>query len=317
MTGACAIEKVGTIAGFDAGAGHRGAGPGSARAQVHEGSIRWQLLDAGQGPCVLLLHGTGSSWTSWAQVAERIGGSLRVLAPDLPGNGRTDPLPRGEDGIAAYARSIATLLRERDARPGLIVGHSAGAAIAARLALDVQDGGAPAVLSVNGALRPLAGWTAATFLPVARLLALHPVVPSFVAALLKADRPAVRRLLASTGSRIDEAMVDRYEHLLRDSRHVAGTLRMMAHWDLRALARDLPRLASRLTLVVAGRDRTISPRDARWIAGRVPGCDTIHLPGLGHLAHEEAPTEFASIVRKVASARGLLPSPHRSLEPER
>ena len=70
----------------------------------------------------------------------------------------------------------------------------------------------------------------------------------------------------STGSRIDEAGVALYGKLVADPAHVAGALTMMAHWDLHALARDLPRLRPPLTLVVGARDRAVRPAE---VAGRI------------------------------------------------
>jgi len=155
-------------------------------------------------------------------------------------------------------------------------------------------------------LRPLHGWTAATYVPLAKLLGLNPLVAGFVASLVRADTRAVRRLLDATGSRIDAAMVAQYEQLMRDPDHIAGTLRMLTNWNLRALVPQLHRLGPRLTLVAAGADRTIAPQDADWVQARVPGSSRINLPTLGHLAHEEAPEAMARIVVAVARQRGLL-----------
>jgi len=155
-------------------------------------------------------------------------------------------------------------------------------------------------------LRPLHGWTAATYVPMAKLLGVNRLVPGFVASLVRADARAVRRLLDATGSRIDAGMVAHYEQLMRSPGHIAGTLRMLANWDLRALLPQLHRLGPRLTLVAGGADRTIAPQDADWVQARVPGSARISLPALGHLAHEEAPEVIARIVVAVARERGLL-----------
>jgi magnesium chelatase accessory protein len=283
------------------------------------GGVRWHLRRAGAAalPRMLLLHGTGSASSSWLRILPSLQAHFHVLAPDLPGHGLTGTLP-GREGIEEFAAALAALLRDLDEWPRMIVGHSAGAAIAARMALDA---GQPPleVLSINGALRPLNGWTAATFLPLARLVGLNPFVPSlvgaFVASLATRDRAAVRRLLDATGSRIDAVMIEHYEQLMRSPAHVAGTLRMLASWDLRPLLRDLPRLGARLNLLAGLGDRTVAPADARWLQERVPGSARIELPGLGHLAHEEAPAAVAEVVLSVARARGVLAAPARDPSP--
>ena len=162
---------------------------------------------------------------------------------------------------------------------------------------------------------PLRGWNAALYLPLAKLLRLNPLAPRLVSSLVRADRRAVRRLLDATGSRVDAEMVDRYEQLMRQPEHITGTLRMLANWDLRALLPQLHRLGPRLTLVAGAADRTVAPQDADWLQARVPGSAHINLPGLGHLAHEEAPDVIARVVVSVARERGLLDDAPLAREP--
>jgi magnesium chelatase accessory protein len=297
---AIAIQQ---LAAGDARSGERSEAPSGS--YFHSGAVRWHVQSAGQGPRLLLLHGTGSASGSWGRLVAALGSDFEILAPDLPGHGLSGAMPEGRMGLDAYAAAVATLVTDMGAWPDIIVGHSAGAAIAARIALQ-PDAARVAVLSINGALRPLHGWTAATYVPLAKLLGLNPLVPGFLASLVRADTRAVRRLLDATGSRIDAGMVAQYEQLMRNPRHIAGTLRMLANWDLRALLPQLPRLGPRLTLVAGTADRTIAPQDAEWVQARVAGSARIALPALGHLAHEEAPQAIARIVVAVARDRGLL-----------
>jgi len=48
------------------------------------------------------------------------------------------------------------------------------------------------------------------------------------------------------------------------------------------------------------RDRAVPPGEARRIATRVPTARVVALPGLGHLAHEEAPDRIADEIRTAA-----------------
>jgi magnesium chelatase accessory protein len=268
---------------------------------VHSRGTRWRMVRAGQGPRLLLLHGTGSACGSWLRLAELLLPSFEVLAPDLPGHGGSEPLASGRAGLDEFAQALSALLDDLHAPPDLIVGHSAGAAIGARIALDRRCGRIP-VVSLNGALRPLTGWTAAAFVPLARLMGLNPLLPGAVAMLVAADPRSVRRLLDSTGSQVDEGMVALYDSLMRNPSHVAGTLRMLSCWDLRDLVADLPRLGARLTLVAGLEDRTVAPRHAHWAHARVPGSALVSLPGLGHMAHEEAPQAVARVVLSSVAA---------------
>jgi magnesium chelatase accessory protein len=70
----------------------------------------------------------------------------------------------------------------------------------------------------------------------------------------------------------------------------------MANWDLRPLARDLPRLAARLILVTGSNDGMVPPSEAYRVRSLVPRAELVSLPGLGHLAHEERPEQVAAIL---------------------
>ena len=74
---------------------------------------------------------------------------------------------------------------------------------------------------------------------------------------------------------------------------------MMANWDLHGLRRALPRLAVPLTLVVGTKDRAIPPEVSERVARMVKDANVETLPGLGHLAHEEAPERVAEMMLRV------------------
>ena len=183
---------------------------------------------------------------------------------------------------------------------GLVIGHSAGAAVGAMLCL-AGHVHPRALVSINGALLPLQGPVGRMFSPLAKLLVLNPLVPAAFAWSASWDG-AAERLLAGTGSRLDSEAVEAYRALITDPAHAAGALRMMAAWDLRDLERRLPTLPVPLVLLVADGDLTVPPSHGGRIAARVPGATLRRLPGLGHLAHEEDPD---AVMRLLASL-GLL-----------
>lgn len=269
------------------------------------GDLSWHVQESGTGPTLLLLHGAGAATHSWRGLMPLLSRRFRVVAPDLPGHGFTATPPGNGLSLPAMARRTSALLDAIGGRPALVVGHSAGAAIALRMSLDGQLGPAP-VVSINGALQPFAGAVAPLFQGLALGLFANPLAVRMFAGGAR-DRGRVARMLAGTGSRIDESGVELYQRLLRKPAHVAGTLGMMASWDLQSLRREFTRLKAPLTLVVGSRDQAVPPSVAAVVRASLPESDTVTLEGLGHLAHEERPDLVADIIIRVARARGVLP----------
>jgi magnesium chelatase accessory protein len=87
-----------------------------------------------------------------------------------------------------------------------------------------------------------------------------------------------------------------YRHLVSDREHVAAVLAMMAAWDVEPLRRDLVRLPVPLSLIVGEGDRTVPPAASMDAMRRAPRASLHRLPGLGHLAHEEAPQRVLAVV---------------------
>jgi magnesium chelatase accessory protein len=276
---------------------------------LRAGGIDWHVQVAGRGadrrPVVLLLHGTAAATHSWRDVLPLLAPHATVIAPDLPGHGFTG-MP-GDPGLTlpGMARLVDALLGALGMAPDLVVGHSAGAAVALRMALDGRI--APrAVVSLNGALTPLGEEHAAFFTRAARLLVGLPFVPKLFA-WRAANREVAARLLRDTGSRIDARGIDLYARLFRRAGHLSGALRMMANWDLHPLLRDLPRLSPGLLLVVGSHDRTIAPDKARRIQRILPRARIETLDGLGHLAHEERPDLVAALLLRQLQPEMALP----------
>jgi len=100
--------------------------------------ISTAVLEGGDGPPLVLLHGPGEFAAKWLRVIPRLVERHRVVAPDLPGHGASDV-----DGNRLDADRIAAWLGELLDRtcpsPPVLVGHVLGGAIAMRFAIDHGD----------------------------------------------------------------------------------------------------------------------------------------------------------------------------------
>jgi pimeloyl-ACP methyl ester carboxylesterase len=132
--------------------------------------VRTRYFVGGEGPPLVVVHGLGGAAVNFTLLAPLLARRHRVLIPDLPGHGKTEPL-EGADDLTAYADHVAALAELEGMFPAPLVGYSMGGVIALRLAVSrpksvtglalVAVAGIVSVsrraeiwLAVTGALRP-------------------------------------------------------------------------------------------------------------------------------------------------------------------
>jgi pimeloyl-ACP methyl ester carboxylesterase len=100
--------------------------------QVSANGLQHNLVDEGDGPPVVLLHGFPDTALLWRhQVPALVGAGYRVIAPDLRGRGRTEAPARVEDyGLRNVVADVAGLLDALGLGRAHVVGHDWGAAVA-------------------------------------------------------------------------------------------------------------------------------------------------------------------------------------------
>ncbi len=131
--------------------GHRHPGPVEAEL-LGELGPRWlsrmcplsgggalRVLDGGEGPPVVLLHGRGNAASMWFPLLPELAREHRVLAVDLPGFGCSSvpqgPLRTAEDGLRFFVEPVEEVLSTLAPGPMTLVGHSLGGLVSLELAL--------------------------------------------------------------------------------------------------------------------------------------------------------------------------------------
>jgi pimeloyl-ACP methyl ester carboxylesterase len=96
------------------------------------------VLEGGEGPPVVLLHGPGEFAAKWLRVIPDLVTTHRVIAPDLPGHGTSEVIdgPLDADRVLTW---LGELIEHTCTSPPALVGHVLGGAIAARFAIDHSD----------------------------------------------------------------------------------------------------------------------------------------------------------------------------------
>lgn len=258
----------------------------------------WRSLTGrDQTPVVLMLHGTGGSRVSWRpvlQCLEEEAAGWDILVPDLPGHDASHCARHRQHGLREMADDLQALLQALGIRQvDLVVGHSAGAAVAIWLSLL----GVPIkkILGVAPSLVPPPAFYNLMLGPLLTPLFVSGLSVSGLSALARGTR-IVDGLIASTGSRIPDDQQDEYRRIFAQRRHVKGAIEFMAGTDLPALLARGHDLTAELSLLIAEDDRWIPASGLRRVArDHFPKANLQFCSG-GHLVQEVDPGLVAGVM---------------------
>ncbi|MEM9696409.1 MAG: alpha/beta fold hydrolase BchO, partial [Myxococcota bacterium] len=245
--------------------------------------------------------GTGASIHSMLPLSERLRDRFTVVIPDLPGHAGSRADPAFRPTLPAMAAATGELLRSLGhASPAVLLGHSAGAAIAIQLLLDHPAFRPRLLVGLNAALVPFRGPARVVFPALAQGLARSRLATALIAR--RTARPGrTRRILRSTGTDdLTPAHVDAYRELAGRPDHVRGVLRMMAHWDLESLFDRLPSLQTQVLLIAAADDAAVPLAMQRRAHARMANAKFAVLERGGHLVHERHPERIEVLLRPLS-----------------
>lgn len=112
---------------------------GASERNVVVGDHRWRVVEAGQGPLIVLVHGFTGSKENWLPVMRELARTHRVVAPDLPGWGDSERHDGADYGPLAQAARLKDFLDTLGEKPALLLGHSMGGQIVGLLAARDAD----------------------------------------------------------------------------------------------------------------------------------------------------------------------------------
>lgn len=257
---------------------------------------RWHVQEDGMGSTILLIHGAGGATQSFRGLFPLLPQTHHVITVDLPGQGFTQLGAQQRCGLDHMAEDLLALCRNQGWTPDIVVGHSAGAAIALRMwELGMQP--SKGIVGINAALgnfKGVAGWL---FPIMAKALAVTPFSASLFAS--TTTRSSVRNLVQGTGSTLGKDGLELYYRLATDKGHVDATLSMMAQWNLDGLLTRLGKIDCPVHLIAGLNDKAVPPQVSRDAARALANTTLTELPTLGHLAHEEDPEAIAEIILKM------------------
>ena len=263
-------------------------------------------------PTFVLLHGFGSSTYTWHEVLDTFGALGRTVAFDRPAFGLTErPLPEtwrsNPYTPEAQVKLTLELLDALGIDKAILVGNSAGATVAAEVALAQPERVAGLVI-VDGAIYDEGSRSRLSRLMM-RAPQINRVGPLVARQLGGEQGTEFLRSSWSDPAKLPETSLEAYRKPLQAD-----------HWD-RALweytkASRPPGLEGRLdrltlpVLVVTGADdKLIAPALSERLASELPDADLATLPGCGHVPQEECPGPFMEAVRGWLAENRLATAP--------
>jgi pimeloyl-ACP methyl ester carboxylesterase len=102
--------------------------------RLHLAGISTAVLEGGDGPPIVLLHGPMGNATHWMEIVPDLAATHRVIVPDLPGHGASGTTDDGRIDAAGVNAWLGELIAQSCKRPPVLVGQLLGGAIAARFA---------------------------------------------------------------------------------------------------------------------------------------------------------------------------------------
>lgn len=261
--------------------------PGERRGYIDgpDGLVHYREL--GQGAPIVLVH--QAPWGSIQYrkaMPELAAAGYRVIVPDLPGHGMSDP-PLTAASIEGYADTVAAVIRAIVGGPVAIVGHHGGGLVAARTAAAYPE--LTAALITDNVPYYTAEQRAERSAGFSDLQEIKPDGSHFT------DRWAVVRRIA------DPAWSDETVHVGLVAYFANGPWKEDGHRAAPAydLESDLDRITCP-TLVISSRTDRLFPM-GRQLVDRRPGWDYAELPGGAGMVFERAPEWAAPITTFLAA----------------
>jgi pimeloyl-ACP methyl ester carboxylesterase len=266
------------------------------------------VLEAGGGPPLVLLQGgIECGGVYWAPVISRLAESHRLIVPDVPGLGESEPVERLD--ATAFADWFAELLRETCEQKPTLIAHSLGGSLAARFAAAHGD-----------LLRRLVIYAAPGIGPYRMPLGLRVVAIRF--GLRPSERNAERFdrwafFDFDQARRRDPAWFEdfsAYTRLRAAVSHVKRTMgQLIKTGTKQILDTELRRIAVPTALIWGSHDRFVSPDLAKGASARL-GWPLHVIDDTGHVPHIERNDAFVDALHSALGEKSQAPSSDSSPE---
>ncbi|MGH3086913.1 MAG: alpha/beta fold hydrolase [Rubrobacteraceae bacterium] len=261
------------------------------------GEVAWEVF--GEGPAVVLVHGTPSNSYLWRKIVPVLAERHSVYVYDLPGFGGSERAEGREVSIAAQARVLRELVGAWGLGESMVAGHDIGGGVVLRAHL--LEGVRFRRMALLDAVA-LSPWGTPTLRHVKSHIEAYRTMPSGPFEAIVASH-----LRTATVRSLEEDAFEAYLSQWRGEEGKAAYLRKDAQLDERDTAEMVPLLGSvevPVRILWGGEDGWIDPAQAEVLAERIPNSEATIIGGAGHFVMEDAPEEVARILADFFSEDG-------------
>lgn len=241
----------------------------------------YERIVAGSPKTLVLIHGLGTSSSTWVRVLPRLDPAWNVLAIDLPGFGFSQ-IKSGPPfaSLEELHQSVKTFITKKVSGPFVLLGHSLGGWLAARFAVEHPENVEHLILVDN------AGILCEETLEQGRAFQVDSI----------AD---LRALLSKIWMRYPWLFRPFYPAVLKDlkKRHVAAFVQSIHVDDF--LNGHLGNLAMKVSIIWGKQDRLISMNAVEILKQSIPHAEVHLVDRCGHVPQLEHPNKFAAILREI------------------
>ena len=239
----------------------------------------------GAGQPLVLVHGLGLQAALWRRLCNALGPGYRLVRLDLRGNPRSHELERRDLSLARWAGDLAAVVAELELDAPVVVGHSLGAAIALRFALDHPERARALVLL--GAEADLSNLAPRMLGSAERIE--RDGLEAWVDGPWASNPPFSRSSL----ERAPEILAE-YRALLLENDAADYVRQCRAIASAESLSGRLRELVPPALVVVGAQDDRTLPEHGRELARALPRAQLVELPEVGHTIPLEAPEAAAA-----------------------
>jgi pimeloyl-ACP methyl ester carboxylesterase len=255
------------------------------------------LHRGGSGEPLVLLHGIGHTWRGWKPRLPLLEQRFDVLAPDLPGFGRSESLPAG---VASTPEALADAVEGTMDDAGFETAHVSGNSLGGWIALELARRGrarACVAISPAGLLHGRERDLARSILLGLRWITRNapppePLLRNTVGRTLFAGPTLGKPWRADPDDLIEQAK------LLAEAPGFDPTLTETVDRQVAGL----PEIRCPVLVLWGTRDVILVPRQGRRFERLIPGCELRYLKGLGHVPMSDDPQLLANAIADFAPA---------------